>query len=340
MLLLTTALANPVAAHGSVVDPASRNYGCWQRWGSDFQNPRMATEDPMCWQAWQANPNAMWNWNGLFREGAAGNHQAAIPNGQLCSGGRTEGGRYNALDTVGAWKTTPVSNSFRVRLYDQASHGADYIRVYVTRQGFDALTEPLGWDDLELVGQIGNTPASQWKPETNGVSIEIPANAPGRTGRHIVYTIWQASHLDQSYYLCSDVDFSGGGGPTTPPPTTPPPTTPPPTTPPPSTPPPAGACTATYRVTGQWAGGFQGEVQVTNGGSPISGWSVTWTYADGQQVSSAWNATVGSTGNRIVARNVAYNGALGAGASTTFGFLGSWNGTSNTAPVLTCTTSS
>ncbi|MEV4542691.1 lytic polysaccharide monooxygenase auxiliary activity family 9 protein [Micromonospora echinaurantiaca] len=337
VLLLTTALANPVSAHGSVVDPASRNYGCWQRWGSDFQNPRMATEDPMCWQAWQANPNAMWNWNGLFREGVAGNHQAAIPNGQLCSGGRTEGGRYNALDTVGAWKTTPVSNSFRVRLYDQASHGADYIRVYVTRPGFDALTEPLGWDDLELVGQIGNTPASQWKPETNGVSIEIPANAPGRTGRHIVYTIWQASHLDQSYYLCSDVDFSGGGGPTTPPPTTPPPTTPPPTTPPPTTPPPAGACTATYRVTGQWAGGFQGEVQVTNGGSPISGWSVTWTYADGQQVSSAWNATVDTSGNRIVARNVGYNGSLGAGASTTFGFLGSWNGSSNTAPMLTCT---
>ncbi|MFI7487428.1 lytic polysaccharide monooxygenase [Micromonospora echinaurantiaca] len=330
VLLLTTALANPVSAHGSVVDPASRNYGCWQRWGSDFQNPRMATEDPMCWQAWQANPNAMWNWNGLFREGVAGNHQAAIPNGQLCSGGRTEGGRYNALDTVGAWKTTPVSNSFRVRLYDQASHGADYIRVYVTRQGFDALTEPLGWDDLELVGQIGNTPASQWKPETSGVSIEIPANAPGRTGRHIVYTIWQASHLDQSYYLCSDVDFSGGGGPTTPPPTTPPPTTPPP----------AGACTATYRVTGQWAGGFQGEVQVTNGGSPISGWSVTWTYADGQQVSSAWNATVSTSGNRIVARNVGYNGSLGAGASTTFGFLGSWNGSSNTAPLLTCTTGS
>ncbi|MEU0220336.1 hypothetical protein ABZ281_37080, partial [Streptomyces sp. NPDC006265] len=37
-------------AHGSVVDPASRNYGCWLRWGSDFQNPEMARLDPMCWQ--------------------------------------------------------------------------------------------------------------------------------------------------------------------------------------------------------------------------------------------------------------------------------------------------
>nr|WP_245713006.1 lytic polysaccharide monooxygenase [Micromonospora nigra] len=340
-LLLTTALANPASAHGSVVDPASRNYGCWQRWGGDFQNPRMATEDPMCWQAWQANSNAMWNWNGLFREGVGGNHQGAIPDGQLCSAGRTEGGRYNALDAVGAWRTTSVSNNFRVRLFDQASHGADYIRVYVTRQGYDPLTEPLAWSDLELVGQIGNTPASQWRQETGGVSIDIPANAPGRTGRHVVYTIWQASHLDQSYYLCSDVQFGGSNPPpttpppTTPPPTTPPPTTPPPTTPPPTTPPPAGACTATYRVTNTWSGGFQGEVQVTAGGSAINGWSVTWTYADGQQLSQAWNATVTTSGNRVTARNVGWNGSLGAGASTTFGFLGS--GSAN-APMLTCTT--
>ncbi|MGW1059742.1 lytic polysaccharide monooxygenase auxiliary activity family 9 protein [Micromonospora rubida] len=338
-LLLTTALANSVSAHGSVVDPASRNYGCWQRWGSDFQNPNMATLDPMCWQAWQADPNAMWNWNGLFREGVAGNHQAAIPDGQLCSAGHTSSGRYNALDTVGAWKTSPVTNSFRIKFYDQASHGADYIRVYVTKQGFNALTKPLAWSDLELAGQIGNTPASQWTPEAQGVSIQVPANAPGRTGRHIVYTIWQASHLDQSYYLCSDVDF-GGGGPTTPPTTTPPttapPTTPPPTTTPPTTPPATGGCAATYRVTNSWTGGFQGEVEVTAGASAIKTWTVTWTYANGQQVSSSWNATVTSSGATVTARNVAYNGALAAGAKTTFGFLGSSTGT-NTAPTPTCT---
>jgi chitin-binding protein len=31
--------------------------------------------------------------------------------------------------------------------------------------------------------------------------------APGRTGRHVVFTIWQASHMDQAYYICSDVNF-------------------------------------------------------------------------------------------------------------------------------------
>ncbi|SCF37399.1 chitin-binding protein [Micromonospora purpureochromogenes] len=337
-LLLTTALARSASAHGSVVDPASRNYGCWQRWGSDFQNPKMATEDPMCWQAWQADPNAMWNWNGLFREGVAGNHQGAVPDGQLCSAGHTASGRYNALDMVGAWKTVPTTTNFRIKLYDQASHGADYIRVYVTKQGFNALTKPLAWSDLELVGQIGNTPATQWNPEAQGVSIQVPANAPGRTGRHIVYTIWQASHLDQSYYLCSDVDFGGGPGTpptTTPPPTSPPPTTPPPTTPPPTTPPPtAGGCTAAYRVTAQWSGGFQGEVEVTAGATAVKGWTVTWTFAGGQQVSQAWNATVTSSGSTVTARNVSYNGSLAAGAKTSFGFLGSGSGAN---PTPTCT---
>ncbi|MCG5443120.1 CotH kinase family protein [Micromonospora sp. NIE79] len=115
-------------------------------------------------------------------------------------------------------------------------------------------------------------------------------------------------------------------------------TTPPPTTPPPTTPPPAVGCTATYALTSQWTGGFQGEVRVTAGTSAISTWTVTWTFAGGQSVSQAWNATVTSQGSAVTARNVAYNGALGAGASTAFGFLGSSTGTPST-PTLTCTAS-
>jgi chitin-binding protein len=161
----------------------------------------MATQDPMCWQAWQADTNAMWNWNGLYRENVAGNHQAAIPDGQLCSAGRTQNGRYAAMDAVGNWKAVNKPRNFSVNVYDQALHGADYYRVYITRQGFNPLTQALKWSDLELVASVGRTP-----PQNNTV---IPVNAGSRTGRHIVYTIWQASHLDQSYYFCSDVNFTG-----------------------------------------------------------------------------------------------------------------------------------
>ena len=187
------------SAHGTTFDPPSRNYGCWQRWGSDFQNPAMATQDPMCWQAWQTDTNAMWNWNGLYREGVAGNHQAAIPDGQLCSAGRTQGGRYRAMDTVGDWKAADKPRNFTIDVYDQAFHGADYYRVYITKQGFNPITQALRWSDLELVTTVGKTPPQE--------HTYLNVNAGSRTGRHIVYTIWQATHMDQSYYWCSDVNF-------------------------------------------------------------------------------------------------------------------------------------
>ena len=136
-----------------------------------------------------------------------------------------------------------------------------------------------------------------------------------------------------------DAIMSGVGSttPTTPPTTAPPTTTPPPTTPPTTTPPPSSgrSCSASYAVTGQWQGGFQAEVRVTAGGSAISGWTVTWTFANGQQVTQSWGATVTASGSTVTARNVDYNGSLSAGGSTTFGFLGS-SGSTNGVPSLSC----
>jgi chitin-binding protein len=198
---LVLGTAGSASAHGNATDPPSRNYGCFVRWGNNFQAPEMRTQDPMCYQAWQADTNAMWNWNGLYRENVGGNHQAAIPDGQLCSAGRTQNGRYAAMDAIGDWKAADKPRNFSVNILDQALHGADYYRVYITRQGFNPLTQALRWSDLELVAEVGRTP-----PTSNKT---IPVNAGSRTGRHIVYTIWQASHLDQSYYFCSDVRFTG-----------------------------------------------------------------------------------------------------------------------------------
>ncbi|MDT0345473.1 lytic polysaccharide monooxygenase auxiliary activity family 9 protein [Streptomyces litchfieldiae] len=201
MALLASLGTGSASAHGAVSDPPARHYGCWERWAGDWQSPDMATEDPMCYQAWQADPSAMWNWNGLLRDGVGGNHQAAVPDGQLCSGGLTFDGRYAALDVPGEWQTVDKPNSFTLNLLDTSSHGADYIDVYVTEQGFDPTTERLSWSDLELAGHVENIPT--------GTTTPVNVNAPGRSGHHIVYTVWQASHLDQSYYFCSDVNFTG-----------------------------------------------------------------------------------------------------------------------------------
>jgi chitin-binding protein len=100
----------------------------------------MAAVDPMCWQAWQVAANAMSNWNGFYREGVAGNHQVAIPEGQLCSAGRTQGGRCASLAAVGNWQAAQRGNRFTVNVYDQALHGADYYRACFTKQGFNPAT--------------------------------------------------------------------------------------------------------------------------------------------------------------------------------------------------------
>ncbi|MEV6800605.1 cellulose binding domain-containing protein [Micromonospora rifamycinica] len=125
--------------------------------------------------------------------------------------------------------------------------------------------------------------------------------------------------------------------PTTPPPTTPPPTTPPPTTPPPTTPPPTGGCAATYKMTGSWPGGFQGEVTVRNAGtSAIAGWTLGWTFGNGQTINSLWGGTYTQTGATVSVRDAGWNGALGAGATTSIGFTANVTG-GNAVPAVTCT---
>ncbi|MBX6355311.1 MAG: lytic polysaccharide monooxygenase [Micromonosporaceae bacterium] len=248
-VLLATALADGAAVHGSTIDPPSRNYRCWKVCGNDSQNPAMATQNPMCWHARQADPNAMWNWNGA----------------------------------------QPVSNTFTVKVHDLALHGADFYRVYVTRPGDDPLTQPLRWADLELRADTGRIAPGvgtrESDPVLSGVTTSIQVSAPGRTGRHAVFVNWKASHADQTYYWCSDVIFPGGptGSPSASPPASP-------TSPSASPTPGTGGCSATY------------------------------------------------SGATVAARNVSYNGNLAAGASTSFGFIGVWNGT-NSVPGPTCTAS-
>jgi lysophospholipase L1-like esterase len=117
--------------------------------------------------------------------------------------------------------------------------------------------------------------------------------------------------------------------------------TPPSTSSPPPTSSPApvpGGCSAVYRVVGQWQGGFQGGVVVTNTGtSRINGWTVRWRFADGQLVSQSWGGQLSQTGPDVTAPNAPWNGALDPDASAEFGFIASWNGTNAVPAPITCT---
>ncbi|MGW6934109.1 cellulose-binding domain-containing protein [Lentzea sp. NPDC054927] len=104
------------------------------------------------------------------------------------------------------------------------------------------------------------------------------------------------------------------------------------TTVPPPPPPAAPPCTVAYRVSGQWPGGFQGGVTIRNTGSAaINGWTLQWSFGDGQTVNQMWNASSSQRGARVSATNVFYTATIAPGREVSIGFLGSYRD-KNTSP--------
>ncbi|MFD0377972.1 glycosyl hydrolase family 18 protein [Streptomyces sp. NPDC127112] len=91
----------------------------------------------------------------------------------------------------------------------------------------------------------------------------------------------------------------------------------------------AASATATYTKVSDWGTGFEGKWTVKNTGTTtLSSWTVEWDYPAGTQVTSAWDATVTSSGTHWTGKNVGWNGTLAPGATISFGF----NGTGPGAP--------
>jgi endo-1,4-beta-xylanase len=95
------------------------------------------------------------------------------------------------------------------------------------------------------------------------------------------------------------------------------------TTPPPN--PGSGDCTASVSLN-NWNGGFVATVKVTAGSSALNGWKVTTSLPSGTTVTGSWSAHGSGTTGTVTWSNVDYNGAVGAGQSTEFGFQGTGSG--------------
>jgi endoglucanase len=188
-----------------------------------------------------------------------------------------------------------------------------------------------------LVGEFGSTLANpldtQWLQSlvnymgtgVNGISFTYWSWNPdsGDTGG-IVQDDWVTVNTNKQSILAPVLippvgSGTGGGGPSSAPPTTAPPT---------------GSCTATYRTASSWSTGFQGEITVQAGTSPVNGWTVRWTLASGQTISQLWQGAMTTSGANVTVTNLDYNRSLAANTSTTFGFQAS--GAPST-PTLTCT---
>ncbi len=102
----------------------------------------------------------------------------------------------------------------------------------------------------------------------------------------------------------------------------------------------ASSCSAAYSVQTDWGSGFTASLAITNNGTAaITGWTVTYTYAGNQALSSGWNGNWSQSGKTVTITNESYNGSLAAGASTTAGANFNYSGTNVAPTAVTCTPS-
>jgi chitin-binding protein len=240
-LILTMLPATPASAHGTMNSPASRVYHCWKE-GPD------SPDSAACKAAVAAGgTQPLYDWNEVSLLEAGGRHQQLIPDGKLCSAGRD---KYRGLDLARAdWPATRMSAGSQTLSYHaSAPHLHGTFTFYITRSGWSP-TQTLRWSDLVKIGEFTHAqPPWSWR-----------VNVPSRSGRALIYSIWQRFNgSNEAFYTCSDVDFGGSSTPPGPEPSTPPST---PTDPAPSTPP--GNPGGTWQPNTAYAVG----ARVTYGGS-------------------------------------------------------------------------
>ncbi|WP_030608590.1 lytic polysaccharide monooxygenase auxiliary activity family 9 protein [Streptomyces achromogenes] len=189
----------PASAHGTMGDPVSRVAQCYA------EGPE-SPESAACEAAVAAGgTQALYDWNGIRIGDVAGRHRESIPDGRLCSAGNEE---FKGLDLARAdWPATRVhggSYTFKYRV--TAPHKGTFT-VYATKPGYDPVKR-LAWADLDLEHPV----AQVTDPVAAGGFYSFTGTLPERSGRHLLYAVWQRSDSPEAFYSCSDVDFGGAGG--------------------------------------------------------------------------------------------------------------------------------
>jgi len=197
-LLLTVWAAGPAQAHGAPTYPVSRVYACSPQGGSQANSAA-------CKAAVAANGAPFTFWDNLRVPDVNGRDRQVIPDGKLCSGGLSD---YKGLNLARTdWPSTRLTPGAKLTMtYASTIAHTGTFKLYLTKAGYDA-SKPLTWS------QLPTTPFAEVKdPPLTGGAYRIKATLPtGRTGRQLIYTIWQNSSTEDTYYSCSDVVFPGGG---------------------------------------------------------------------------------------------------------------------------------
>ncbi|MFI0506566.1 lytic polysaccharide monooxygenase [Streptomyces albogriseolus] len=201
-LALTGLSATPAAAHGSMGDPVSRVSQCYA------EGPESPTSDACKAAVAAGGTQALYDWNGIRIGDAGGRHQELIPDGKLCSAGNEA---FKGLDLARAdWPATSVSSGEHTFKYRVTAPHKGTFTVYITKPGYDP-AQPLAWDDLDLANPV----ATSTDPAAADGFYTFSGALPERSGRQLLYAVWQRSDSPEAFYSCSDVTFGGaqaGGG--------------------------------------------------------------------------------------------------------------------------------
>ncbi|WP_281892723.1 lytic polysaccharide monooxygenase auxiliary activity family 9 protein [Phytohabitans aurantiacus] len=183
----------PASAHGALTNPVSRLAAC----GAEGDSAGTAA----CAAARKASRNDFGDWDNLRLPDVDGRDREVVPDGKLCSAGLS---RYQGLDLPREdWPATTLTAGADLAFaYRGTIPHKGTFRLFVTRDGYDP-TAPLTWSDLETKPFL-----TAKDPAMRSGSYRIKGELPsGKTGRHLIYTIWQNSDTPDTYYSCSDVVF-------------------------------------------------------------------------------------------------------------------------------------
>ncbi|MEV8535021.1 lytic polysaccharide monooxygenase [Streptomyces sp. NPDC051211] len=188
----------PAAAHGSMTDPVSRVAACYA------EGPE-SPDSAACKAAVAASGvQALYDWNAVNIANAAGQHKALIPDGKLCSAGND---KYRGLDLArGDWPASPIAAGGHTFRYKGTAPHKGSFALYITKDGYDP-SKPLKWSDLEA-----KPFASATDPGMQGGDYVFTGTVPKKSGRHLIYSVWQRSDSPEAFYTCSDVVFGKDNG--------------------------------------------------------------------------------------------------------------------------------
>lgn len=182
---LATVLATggTAEAHGYVTTPTSRQAFCADGTVTD------------CGEI-QYEPQSV--------EGPKGFPEGGPADGLICAGGNE---RFAELDDPrgGSWPTTKLTAGASVS-FDwtfTVGHSTSEFEYYVTKDSYDP-SQPLTRADLEpepflTVSMNGAQPG-----ETASHEGTLPA---GKSGHHIILSVWNIADTGNAFYACSDVEF-------------------------------------------------------------------------------------------------------------------------------------